>query len=346
MTRPPCGHDAPGKDGCHLCSLAETRGDYRKLWKLVTVPHETPCRHEGNIEKPCGSCTADRAEARHVRGCDLFGTCSRGEEVGAARVCGWCRKYEPDPTLLPKPTAGVVVGHYGMPRVAELQVRLVREHCGDATPILIHDDWSPEPARAELDAAMATLGVEVVRSGTRNIGHAGGDLGAIHAGLTWAAGRGLKVLVKLSQRFLIDTPGWLAEAVALLASGRESCLSDACLEYQSNGRYVQLPLRTEAIALDVARWARPEVMAELRPRRVYPNAAEHVIYRAHKKVGGGFRVWPLLGGPARNVCTPGVLWHCANTPDDYKAVAARYGIELGDDFFVHGWPKNRTEDWG
>lgn len=341
MTRPPCGHDAPGKDGCHLCSLAETRGDYRKLWKLVTVPHETPCRHEGDIETPCGSCTADRAEARHVRGCDLFGTCSRGEEVGAARVCGWCRKYEPDPTLLPRPTAGVVVGHYGMPRVAELQVRLVREHCGDATPILIHDDWSPEPARTDLDAAMAGLGVEVVRSGTRNIGHAGGDLGAIHAGLTWAAGRGLRTLVKLSQRFLIDTPGWLAEAVALLASGRESCLSDACLEGAC-----RLPLRTEAIAVDVGRWVKPAVLRELAPRRVYPLAAEHVVHRALGKVGGGFRAWPLLGGPHRQTRAPGVLWHCFAKPEEYRAVASRHGIDLGEAFFVHGWPKNCREDWG
>lgn len=320
----------PGKckgPGCNFCKLARESEFHRKLWG---APAPLPCVHEGRPSPP----PPGRPVTRTYYQCDA------GKGVVCKCDCGpgKCPLYrsEDDPGI----PAGVVVGHYGMPRVAELQVRLIRHHCG-AVPILVHDDWSPEPARGELDAAMALMGVPVVRSGTANIGHAGGDLGAFHAGLTWAKEKGLRVLVKLSQRFLVDVPNWIDDAARVLTSGRESCLSDACLEGAC-----RLPLRTECIAVDVPRWNKPAVMGMLTPRRVFPNAAEHVVHKALGLVGGGFRAWPLLGGPHRQTRTPGVLWHCNTKPDEYKAMAARFGIELGDDFFVHGWPKASREDWG
>jgi hypothetical protein len=41
-----------------------------------------------------------------------------------------------------------------------------------------------------------------------------------------------------------------------------------------------------------------------------------------------------------------VLWHCNTKPDEYRAVAERFGIDLGESFFTSGWPKASREDWG
>lgn len=50
------------------------------------------CAHEGRIITPCHSCGS---EQRHVRDCELHGTCTRvaaGKEVD--RVCATCPDYE------------------------------------------------------------------------------------------------------------------------------------------------------------------------------------------------------------------------------------------------------------
>jgi hypothetical protein len=331
-------HPGPCKGaGCNFCELFRASDFHNRLWggpgvsaqpTRTAPPRVTlPCVHVGNSRPdPTG---AGRS----------YYDCEAGKGTVCRCECGpKCDRYAADvPDVIP---AGVVIGHYGMPAIVAVQVRLIREHCGPV-PVLVHDDWSPEPERIELDRVCGELGVEVVRSGRENIGHAGGDLGAFFRGLTWAQTRGLRVLVKLSQRFLIDTPNWLADAADLLTRSRESCLTDACIEGAS-----RLPLRTESIALDVARWSADEPMRVLRPRRVYPLAAEYVVHQALARVGGGFRVWPLLGGPHRQTRTPGVLWHCNTSPDEYRQLAARFGLTLPDNFFTHGWPKAKREDWG
>lgn len=286
-----------------------------------------PCIHEGSPARgPAGDPKT-------------YYQCDAGLGVVCRCSCGpKCPRYAAD-IASPIP-AGVVIGHYGMPAVAELQVRALRAHNGDL-PVIVHDDHSPGDDAPDLDRRMAALGVEVVRPAGGNVGHAGGDLSAFWHGIKWADGRGLKVLVKLSQRLIPDVPGWVATAAGLLADGTESCLTEACVEGA-----VRLPLRTEAVALDVRRWATPKVLYTLRPRRVFPKAAEHIVHEALRLVGGGYRSWPLLGGPHRQTRSVGVYWHCNTSAAEYRQLAERFGVELGEKFFVHGWPKKRTEDWG
>lgn len=54
------------------------------------------CVHEGRIIAPCSSC---KGELRHVRDCEVHGTCTRGDagkEVDA--VCATCPDYRaPEP---------------------------------------------------------------------------------------------------------------------------------------------------------------------------------------------------------------------------------------------------------
>lgn len=75
---------------------------YAALWADKAPPaptrRELPCVHEGGVKRPCGSTTGDRAEARHVRECDIFGECARGEPV-VAHVCSGCDRYDADPAL-------------------------------------------------------------------------------------------------------------------------------------------------------------------------------------------------------------------------------------------------------
>lgn len=112
---------------CGTCALCRARGGVARA-RAARVPgaapapalprRELPCVHEGDVLRPCGSCAADRAEARHVRGCDLFGECARGEPV-VPHVCASCTSYAPDPALLPKmpdPLALTEVGPAGLGR--------------------------------------------------------------------------------------------------------------------------------------------------------------------------------------------------------------------------------------
>jgi hypothetical protein len=203
----------------------------------------------------------------------------------------------------------------------------------------VADDHSPNAK--ELDTICAKHNVEVVRSGGTNIGHAGGDLGAVFRGLRWAKSKGLQVLCKLSQRFLITQEDWLQQgAQALMDSGLHT-LSDACIEGQT-----ALPIRSEAMLLRVDRWGDDSVLKVIRPRRVYPYSAEAIYGLAMQRMGGAMGVWRLLGGPDRGRKAANTLWHCNTTEAEYRTLATKFGVDLGADFFTVGWPKNTTEDWG
>lgn len=109
MPKPCRAEHGDRRPGCRVCELAATRADYAALWgepapdgSPPPAARTLPCVHEGDVLRPCGSCAGDRAEARHVRGCDLFGECARGEPV-VPRVCAACDRYAPDPSLLPPP---------------------------------------------------------------------------------------------------------------------------------------------------------------------------------------------------------------------------------------------------
>lgn len=287
-----------------------------------------PCIHLGNRTRP----PEGQSPLKEWYNCEA------GKGVVCKCSCGpnKCDRYTADAEQQVK--TGVVIGHYDMPDLIDLQIRVLRDTCGPV-PVLVHDDHSPSQSR--LRAICDRHNVEVVQSGLSNIGHAGGDLGAFYKGLVWAKKNGIEVLCKLSQRFIPIRPDWLNEGAAALLTSGLSTLTDACIE----GRNA-LPLRTEAILLKVDRWTQDRPLKLVRPRRVFPYSGEAIVAQALSTIGGGFGVWPFLGGPDRTRRNPNYLWHTCNTVADYKALADRYGVHLDDTFFVAGWAKNTQEDWG
>src|SRR5438270_3553860 len=167
-----------------------------------------PCRHRGGEAAP----GLRRCHAPKLLGPGLV----------TARTCGGCYCRDHAPAAVPAadvgayrprpgdPPAGVVVGAYKWPRLVELQVRLIRHTCGPV-PILVSDDCSPgfgppvEPGGRfdRLQQVCAAHPDVTLWPNVERIGHAGGDLAACWKGLVWARARGLAVLAKLSQRFLL-----------------------------------------------------------------------------------------------------------------------------------------------
>jgi hypothetical protein len=242
----------------------------------------------------------------------------------------------------------VVVGSYKWPRLIELQIRLIRHTCGPV-PVLVGDDCSPgfgpppEPGgRFERLQEMCARWPDVTLwPNVERIGHTGGDLSAFWKGLIWADARGLRVLAKLSQRFLLTGPRWLQDGARDLLESGLPLATQRC-----RGREV-FDLRTEAALLDVAAWRRPDVLNRLLPRRLGRGRfAESVLDEALRgRLGGVFWPWGVYT-EERYQPTAGVVWHTANPPDDYRALAAQFGLELDDDFTTDGWQNDPTYLYG
>jgi hypothetical protein len=242
----------------------------------------------------------------------------------------------------------VVLGSYCWPRLIELQIRLIRHTCGPV-PILVSDDCSPgfgppvEPGSkfARLQELCERHPDVTLWPNVDRIGHTGGDLSACWKGLIWAQARGVRVLAKLSQRFVLLLPRWLQDGA------RELLESELPLATQRCRGVEVFDLRTEAMLLDVDAWHRPEVLNRLLPRRQGGGElAEAVLYRLlREQFEGIFWPWGIFT-EERYHPTPGVVWHTANIPDDYRAVAAEFGLELDDDFTTAGWQNDRDYLYG
>lgn len=322
-------------------------------------PVGTPlgCVHLG---EPLTGLDRERAGLSHQRD---WRPCSHPEQPLGAYVCTCagcgpnCRGYsvqpEPRSSILSDPGAsnsaetpripfGVVIGSYKWPSLIDLQIRLIREKCGPV-PILVSDDCSPgfpdSDRYARLTAICGGHPDVMLWPNAERIGHTGGDVGAFWKGIVWGASRGLRVVAKLSQRFLVTRPTWLQEgAVDLLASSLP-------LATQRCRGVEVFDLRTEAALLDVAKWNTPDVLARILPRRYWRDSpqgltAETIIYRVLQDLLGG-KFWPWgLFGEERHRAEPGYLWHCPpRQPPDYHALAAEHGVELEEDFFTEGWQK-------
>lgn len=238
----------------------------------------------------------------------------------------------------------VAIGSHGQPSVVELQAKAIRATCGPV-PILVSDDKTEEATNEELGAEYgAALKAKLLAVCDREgliyrdtapgrVGHAGGDLGALFHGLTFAAVHGIDVLVKLSQRFVLDIPDWIhLTAKAMRQTGAATC-SRHCFY----GRSTRFHLRTEFLALDVARWARPDVLHALTPRPL-GFAAEDLIDRCRQAVDGGAFLASPLFGEDRHADYPGIAWHDV-LPEEvpvarYAAMFAKYGVTPGPEFSV------------
>lgn len=304
------------------------RPDYRLLWKSQAEGQATGqqapvkrwnCAHLGDVidRLGCGRCNT-----RWRRGCAIHGetTLTRCRTCPDFRPAGDVPKLA-DPAL-PRPgdpRCGVVIGCYRWPKLAELQIRLIRHLCGPV-PILLSDDATPGK-EADFRRLTETYPDVHYQRSRRRIGHAGGDLQAFRRGVAWAARQGLEVLGKLSQRMLVLRPYWLQDgALELLASGR-SLASQPCTE-----GLTRWPVRTELCLLDVAWWQQPEVLGRLPPGAI--RAGAEAILGA---VAGPLHRWSIMG---EDRCIPNVnyIWHTANRDADYRELARQYGLELDADF--------------
>lgn len=267
--------------------------------------------------------------------------CHGCEESG----CLWCHHFrhtpairralggdpatcDPPPLPSPVPTpagAGLVVGCYGLPQLARLQVRTIRSTCGPV-PILLADDGSGHDA----DFAAIEDGEPDVTfwPSDRRRGHYAGDLSVWWKGIQWAHTRGLRWLAKLSQRFVWTAPGWLAAAIKTLEASNLSLLMQRCVDSGTD-----LFVRTECTLFDVPRWV-PHFREFDRDRIGNPTEL-YVWDLVVRHFGGRYAEWPGLTTD-RYAPTPGTHWHGSHAEGPFRRLAERYGIDLGSDFHCGG----------
>lgn len=312
---------------------------------IARATADTSCRFRGAATGETVCCPSCRGHVElKVFACEKFPSgCTLGLPVAGVACCVGCTAREPvtpgDPDPAPKPSlvkTGVVVGCYGWPRLAELQIQLIRRTNG-AVPILLASD---DPACDDAMDRLARSYPDVWHwPNVERIGHTGGDLSAFFKGILWGASRGWQAVAKLSQRCLISQPRWLADAAeSLLASGlplsTRACHSTSIFE-----------LRTEACVLDLKAWNRPEVLSRIRPGRYFHTAgasgiaAETLLYRVlQDHLGGVFWPWALFCED-RTEHRDGVTWYHADGYDAYAHLAASLGVTLDPGFHAGGREK-------
>jgi len=318
------GHEKPlDASHCSLCASYHSDSRYRVIVDRVSagiaVPKEglvSECIHLGEPLPGLLVASLKLSNERNWRTCEI----GHGEPAGIVCQCNGCgpkcRDYVPEdlsPAQMPTafvaregdPLVGVVIGSYGWPGLIDLQIRCIRQTCGDV-PILVSDDCSPN--RDKIAAVCLLHGVDYI-SGEERIGHTGGDVSAFYRGVCWAADRGLKAIAKLSQRFVGIAGRWLHDgAIDLLASGL------AIATQRCRGKE-NFPLRTEAVLVDVGQWNRPAVLDRIKPRRYWNDKpgglnAEQIIYDLmREELGGMFWPWKLFGEDRYRI-SPDFLWHC------------------------------------
>jgi hypothetical protein len=288
------------------------------------------CRHLSEDEIP-----GPERQARGLPHNRVWRRCAKGlGESGAVCPCigcgPRCGQYERPAPACDEVAAGVVVGCYGWPRLAEAQIHTIRETCGASTPILLADDGSP--ATADLARLAENLGVDF--AGTlHRLGHYPGDLSALRKGLEWAQEKGLAVVVKLSMRLLLTWPGWLAKVAELVLNGP----AETVVPQLTEGSDRTLYFRTEAVAMRVAAWAAPAIIERLQAERLGVTEL-HFNDIIHRNFAGRFVHWPGFT-PDRYRRSEGAIWHCTHSHHEYAAWFARFGLRLDDDFHTAGHDK-------
>lgn len=232
--------------------------------------------------------------------------------------------------------AGVVLGCYAYPKLAEVQVNLIRFHCGDI-PILISDDCTPgynnhQPFQDFVRIAKTYRNVFLWSNPIR-LGHGGGDLTAFYAGIFWAKMNGLKWIAKISQRFLVDSHRWLQRWVDEVDSTGFSLSSNECLQGTHNFK-----IRTEACLLRVDSWYDAEVLNSIYPFAMNNNQIlEYFFLEQYQRYFGELFHHTSLFGPQRFAKDPDIVWHCSCPKADYLEIASRFNLPMDDHFDCEGW---------
>lgn len=312
-----------GKAQSHAPGVAQIAAKATAPRKAISLP----CVHVGPDSGPKGWHYCEHPDT------------PLGDVVCSCKGCGVrCAGYSAIPAPL-QPTTnaaepfGVVIGSYKWPELIDLQCRVIRATCG-VVPILVSSDH-PESNPA-LSAICSRHPDVTLWPNPERIGHTGGDIAAFWKGVTWGASRGLKVVAKLSQRFVVTRPRWLQDGAAdLLAAG----LPLATRTCRGTSRW---PLRTEACLLDVRQWNSPAVLDRIKPRRYWTDSpqglsAETVVQRVLEDLLGGiFWPWSLFTEEKRQR-HDGVIWHDSDTLHAYRSLAEQHGVTLPPDFTTDGW---------
>ncbi len=240
----------------------------------------------------------------------------------------------PVPLYSPHPTAGVVIGTCGSASFIELQ--LAGPGREPDLPVLVVDDASGDP---ELETVCRNYGAELLRLPEHH-GHWSGDLQIFAAGLEWARRNNFELLFKFSRRFIPLRP-WFARASELARTSDMPTLSSYTTSYGYG-------FRTECVGMQVAAWSpeTPRLRDVARPgKRIFVEKYLHETARdlaerfrtarseAYRTANPpspdrqGYALWTDLAGTDRRQRNPGVLWHNANSPEEYAAAARAAGLD-------------------
>lgn len=329
---------------CRVCWRADPKR-IRNLGEGYVPPssRKGSCVHQLDvIDRTDASGERCECPRKWVYECRVHGQCSPEQARPGVVACSGCAQWTPaEVNRVEDVPAMVSIGSYGLPGMIALQLRMLRHHCGDV-PILVSDDHSPN-GQSELIRDLCEQHGATFRLAdpTNRIGHSGGDLGAYYHALDYARERGIRVVCKLSQRFVVDRPRWLQDAVHWLQDlgSTIGTGSDRCIEGGT-----RFGIRSEAVLMRTDRWFPHR--ESLLPRQL--NHAAEELLTVVARSAGDMAAWSLLGGPDRTRRAPGVIWHTANPESDYRALAVKFGVDLdlGRRFFAHGWHTEPDFHWG
>jgi hypothetical protein len=212
-------------------------------------------------------------------------------------------------------SVGLVIGTHGSIPFVHLHLAQLRA-LGVGVPAMVHDDCSLDgPSLSVLSASYGAA----FRSTRARLGHDRGDLAAVTAGVRWAAGRGLGVVVKMSRR-LVPLVDWLPAVPDGPCPTRASCGPAP---------------RTECMALGVAAWSGiVDAMDSDVALGICGGAEDYVAMAARLLWPAGHEEWPFVPADRREK-SPNFLFHAA--PAEYAALSRELGLPYGEgDFVVSG----------
>jgi hypothetical protein len=243
-------------------------------------------------------------------------------------------EHEYDPTTGPR--LGLVISTYDATPFIQLSLE-IRRRLYPWLPVLVHDDASP--AQDALQRVCEKYGAELEINSIR-LAHEMGDLSAVVGGLSWAAERGVDLLVKMSRRFIPMTD-WTAGLKQLAVTTQQFLFGQPCQPYR-------LPLRTECMALAVRPWTDERVLPELGRTMLNHYSGmiiENEIFERARTVRllrcaaarnweeanqcqEMITAWPWLSGD-RHEMTDRYLWHNFASPAAYAKLASVLNLNYG-----------------
>jgi len=237
---------------------------------------------------------------------------------------------------LPADSAGVglVIGTFAAVPYIHAQLES-RRRFHPEMPCLVVDDGSDKGE--ELRALCVRYGAELIVR-PRRLNHARGDMDTFVQGHAWADARGVRLLVKFSQRWLPVAP-WAEALLALSAETGAATFNNHCV-------FHHFGFRSECVAMDVDAWRAHRALAPVldmlartadQPGDCGVGAGgvlvEGVIHQAAgiaatgrpAESGGNYARWAWMG-ESRAVAQPGILWHESHSAGAYHAQLQRWGI--------------------